>query len=151
MSESSKVFLWTLVVLIAIITITYLGNRDINYSGTNITIGDNSRDLQINTESPVSLEAGSAIFFVFRKETGETIVGIPEKPKLGWPNDKYFHAGPQKIPGGKWILAAGSASVTITSETPIEVQAVQKDPMLLGFLVTMLGLCIWLLGLIWIL
>ena len=148
MTTSAKAFLWSVVVLIAVVTVSYLGIKDIEYSGTIITIKANNRDLQVNTEKDITIEAGSPNFFVLRKESGETVDGIPEKPKIGSTDDIHFYAKPRVVPGGKWILATGTPTVIITSETPIRVQAIHKDPLYLGFLILLIGLCIWLIGII---
>jgi hypothetical protein len=137
-------WLWTLICLAGIVVAGIMTTRDRVYNGTNIKF-NTGRTLQISADT-VTFQAAASNFFVLRKETGETIVGVPTQPPLGWSGTKYFVAGPQIIPGGTWLFPVGSASVIITSDTAVTVNVVEPEAGLLWFLMMFLGAIVWGLG-----
>jgi hypothetical protein len=147
--NGKKIAFWTWV-LVVIVGAVWLGisstSEDI-YKGTKIEF-NTSRDLQIDAET-VTFEAASEDFFVLRKESGETIVGIPTARPLGWSHDKYYVATSQEVSGGKWLFQDGSATVKITSEKAVTVRLVVRSSTreLLGIM--FVALLIWLFGLLW--
>ena len=145
---SGKIFvlgIWTSLVLVALILAGVGITRDGGYTGTEIEFAT-GRHLQIEAET-VTLEAASRSPFVLRKDSGETIVGVPAQPPLGWTGDNYFVYGPQEVPGGKWLFPNGYATFKITSEETVTVKTVETSPVTLWFVLCFLAVAIWLLGL----
>ena len=79
---------WVLVVIVAAVWIGILSTSEDVYTGTKIEF-NTSRDIQIDAET-VTFEAASEDFFVLRKESGETIVGVPTARPLGWSHDEVL-------------------------------------------------------------
>ncbi len=117
---------WTIFIVASLVLAGNAFTKDQIYTGTNISF-ETGRTLQIEAET-VTFEAASSDFFVLRKESGETIVGIPTPPPLGWSGNKYFTAESRETPGGKWLFAVGSATVNISSGQTLTVRAIEEDP-----------------------
>ena len=134
-------WIWTVVVVGCVILGGIALTKDKVYTGTDIKF-KTGRTLQIDAET-VTFQAASDGFFVLRKESGETIVGLPTQPPLGWLSSKYFIAGPQEIPGGKWLFPDGTATVKISSDKTVTVRAIEQNPFgnWLGF--SLIALLIW--------
>lgn len=138
--------IWTLLIVAGLTLMGISVTKDEIYDGTNIEL-NTGRDLQIDAET-VIFEAASSNFFVLRKESGETIVGVPTQPPLGWSSNKYFIAGPQEIPGGEWLFQDGNATVKITSEKAVTVRVTDRDPNISWVLLSLLAFVIWILGIV---
>ena len=117
--------IWTIVVIAGIIFFGNLITRDIVLSGTNISF-NTGRDVQIDTTGKVTFQAASSDFFVLRKTSGDVITGVPAPKPLGWSGNQYFVAGPEEISGGLWLFPDGTASMVITSKSPITVRLIQE-------------------------
>lgn len=146
MSRKKIAFLaWTAVVVAGYISGGLLATRDRVYTGTELEF-KTGRSFQIEAES-VTLEAASSDFFVLRKESGETIVGVPTQAPLGWTYDEYFVYGPEKVPGGEWLFPEGYATFRVTSENAVTIRLVNPPPLVGWLLLLAYFLLIWVLGL----
>ena len=132
---------WTVFVVACLALAGNAFTKDRVYTGTNINFAA-SRTLQIEAET-VTFEAASSDFFVLRKESGETIIGIPTPPPLGWSGSKYFTAESREIPGGKWLFAVGSATVNISSGQTLTVRAIETEPGLVWLALGLLAFVVW--------
>ena len=82
-------------------------------------------DKVIQIDDDATFQAASPEFFVFRKESGETIVGVPMTPPLGW-SGRYFFVS-QEIQRGRWLVPdAGTVFVKITNQTPTTIRLVEN-------------------------
>ena len=117
---------WTVFCLGGAGLLIRLMKEPISYTGSNITftIG-NTWQLTINAES-VYVEAASSNFFLLRKLSGETIVGMPTQKPLGWGQDEYYRAGPIQVKGGTWIVEKGIITIHFSSSDNITVQRTLK-------------------------
>ena len=141
-------WVWVLVVVVGAGFAGISGTTDDVYTGTKIEF-NTSRDIQIDTET-ATFEAASKDFFVLRKESGETIVGVPTVRPLGWSYDKYYVATSQEVSGGRWLFQDGSATVRITSPKAITVRLVEQLSFVDVWFMTVLGaVAVWLFGLLW--
>ena len=138
---------WVLVVIVAAVWIGILSTSEDVYTGTKIEF-NTSRDIQIDAET-VTFEAASEDFFVLRKESGETIVGVPTARPLGWSHDKYYVATSQEVSGGRWLFQDGSATVKITSAKAITVRLVERLPAGVWFITVLGAFLVWILVLLW--
>jgi len=134
-------WIWTVVVVGCVVLGGIAVTKDKVYTGTDIKF-ETGRTLQIDAET-VTFEAASSGFFVLRKESGETIIGVPTQPPLGWANSKYFVAGPQEIPGGEWLFPNGNATVKISSDKAVTVRAIEPDPFGIWFGLSLIAVIIW--------
>ena len=133
---------WTTFIVAFLVLAGNALTKDQVHTGTDINF-ITSRTLQIEAET-VTFEAASSDFFVLRKESGETIVGIPTPPPLGWSGSKYFTAESREIPGGEWLFAVGSATVNISSGQTLTVRAVETEPGLAWLALGLLAFLVWL-------
>ena len=107
--------LWTLLVIAALTVLGYELFIPHVYTGTNIRfMTGKDRHLLITAEAP-TIEVVSADFFLLRKNNGETVMGVPTDPPLGWASRTYFKANPQQISPGYWIVQDGYPTVHLTS------------------------------------
>lgn len=145
--KTIRIWIWTSLVVGLLLVAGIAATKDRVYTGTDIEFRTN-RDLQIDTET-AKFEAASSEVFVFYKEggeVGETIVGDPAQPPLGWSSTTYFVAGPKEISGGKWSHLGGEATVRITAEKAVTVAAVQKDPGVIWIGFSVLAALVYLFG-----
>lgn len=141
---------WTAVVIAALVLIGFQLTKDWVYTGTKIEF-TTGRTIQIDADK-VTFQAASPNFFVLRKESGETITGAPAQKPLGWASDQYFVAGPEEVPGGKWLFPVGSASVIITSNNPnpLTVRLIEVFVGLDWGLFSFVAVAIWVLGILFV-
>lgn len=115
-------WIWTLFCVALIAGLAYLVSGDTVYTGKNITMSSNdARQLTINGTATV--EAASSSFFVFKKTSGETLVGTLTPKPLGWESDEYYLAGPTQIQSGTWIIEKGEGiTIHLTSQESLTVK-----------------------------
>lgn len=145
------IVLWTVFWVVLFIVVGSDFTRDRVYTGTDIEftinrnepfhqLGDKTIEIDANE---VTFEAVSSGFFIFRRESGETIVGTPAIAPLGW-NDKYFTARQEGVSSGKWSNPNGGLiSVKITSQTPASIRLVENNKILIWIVVGMLIFFLW--------
>jgi hypothetical protein len=141
--------IWTAVVIIGVILISANAVRDEVYAGTDLSFEvDSERTLSIDASSEITLWAASSDFFLLRKLSGETVVGTPTKPPLGWDSKTYYVAGPAQIQDGQWIVEDGNITLHLISDNKITVTAVMSVGNKFGyfFLIFVVGVFVWLLG-----
>lgn len=144
-------WIWTGVCVLGAALLINVVNSPTNYTGNSIlfkTSSDNQID--IDAES-VTMEAASSSFFVLRRPSGESIVGVPMDKPLGWSSDEYYFAREENVPGGLWLIEKGSGvTLHITSESNIEVSEVRTHDSRVDayFFISLMFFFLWLLGLL---
>jgi len=142
--KSIALCVWTLGIIAALVLLGIKVTKDDVYTGTRIEF-TTGRTIQIDADK-VTFQAASSEFFVLRKTSGETIIGVPAPRPLGWSNDQYFVAGPQVVSGGQWLFPDGSATVKITNDNAVTVRLMQESTAFTWFLLSVIAICLWGLG-----
>jgi len=143
------IWIWTVVVLIGVYFFSVNTVDDKVYTGTDLLLNVNTeRGLSIDSTSRITLQAGSSDFFLLRDLRGETILGTPTEPPLGWDTKLYFVAGPTQIQGGQWLVEDGTATLHLKSDSKITVTAVMWGGVAGGniFLILLAGALTWMVG-----
>lgn len=110
-------------------------------------------DIQFSTTDSIQIEADSVIMeavssegFVLQNENGEKIAGQSNEPPLGWPDEKYYTFGPERIDGGRWTWTSGVAAIRISSENTVTVKTIPPDPTVVWILWTAIAFVAWMVG-----
>lgn len=142
-------WIWTGLVIVGVVLVSVVAIRDKVYSGTDLNFEVSTlRVLAVDATSEVTIEAASNEFFLLRKLSGETVVGTPTNPPLGWDYATYYVAGPIKIQGGQWLIQDGAPTIHLTSADKITVTTAVNNKTATVFLIALAGIMIWLLGLL---
>ena len=145
--------IWTVIIIIGAVLLSVNVVKDNVYSGTDLSFKiSTQRTLSIDTTSEIALQAASSDFFLLRKLSGETVVGTPTEPPLGWEHKTYYVAKPTQIQGGQWLVVedGDNATLYLTSDSEITVIAAMSGGGKTGaiFLVLLAGAIIWLGGML---
>jgi hypothetical protein len=118
------------------------------YSGNDVTfLTSEGRHIDINSTNPIHIYAADSEYF--RIVQGETqLYGVPEKPPLDYEYNEYFRLDDQ-LQGGKWEVVEGSdVSVELVGEESFTITSFCTSDHVVDtvFVVTLVGLIVWLLG-----
>ena len=143
-------WIWTVFCIAGAGFLIWLLPTDQFYGGTNISLRTGDQKMLIISADSV-IEAASSDFFLLRKVSGETVVGLPSERPLGWDAASYYKAGPTRIARGEWLVEDGSnITVHLTSDENLSVKEAMRPSARtnLVFLLVILGLAVWVLGII---
>jgi|WetSurSiteA1Bulk_404760.scaffolds.fasta_scaffold10476_2 hypothetical protein len=134
-----------LVLIVLFIYSSLYDTRDLIFSGNEIVIQEENRDLDVSGQA-VILEAVSLTPFMLVNENGELIAGQPVPPPFSWSKSACYVFGPTNISEGKWTYIHGDADIKIYSQNPITVRAIRNNPLKVWGLYFLFALYIYLLG-----
>lgn len=135
-------FVWSASVVAAAILVSFAITRDRVHTGSDLKFATNEK-FYLEVSGEANIQAASSEFFLFRKETGETLVGLPTEPPLGWDSEKYYVVGPVKIQGGQWLVEGNDISVHIFTDGNINVTEVVADKGGIVFVFMVATIIIW--------